>query len=119
MAAGGAHVAIGKPASLLQEWEWENAARQAAEGVKTGTCSILDVVEILGTPLKNEDSQVRAQGIQVLSEVLLQCYSLLQEQEGGTKYNSHSELNFLTRHKTALSFYSVLFSDQEHMCRQI
>ncbi|XP_034295767.1 MMS19 nucleotide excision repair protein homolog [Pantherophis guttatus] len=81
MAAGGAHVAIGKPASLLQECEWENAARQAGEGVKTGTCSILDVVEILGTPLKNEDSQVRAQGIQVLSEVLLQCYPLLQEQE--------------------------------------
>ncbi|KAM3835410.1 MMS19 nucleotide excision repair protein homolog isoform 3-T3 [Vipera latastei] len=81
MAAGGAHVGIGKPASLLQDWEWENAARQTAEGVKTGTCSILDVVEILGTPLKNEDSQVRAQGIQVLSEVLLQCYSLLQEQE--------------------------------------
>ncbi|ETE68003.1 MMS19 nucleotide excision repair protein-like protein, partial [Ophiophagus hannah] len=81
MAAGGAHVAIGKPASLLQEREWENAARKAAEGVKAGTCSILDVVEILGTPLKNEDSQVRAQGIQVLSEVLLQCYSLLQEQE--------------------------------------
>uniref|UniRef100_A0A8C6VD46 MMS19 nucleotide excision repair protein n=1 Tax=Naja naja TaxID=35670 RepID=A0A8C6VD46_NAJNA len=81
MAAGGAPVAIGKPASLLQEREWENAARKAAEGVKAGTCSILDVVEILGTPLKNEDSQVRAQGIQVLSEVLLQCYSLLQEQE--------------------------------------
>ncbi|KAL7990697.1 hypothetical protein Chor_014127 [Crotalus horridus] len=81
MAAGGAHVGIGKPASLLQDWEWKNAARQRAEGVKTGTCSILDVVEILGTPLKNEDPQVRAQGIQVLSEVLLQCYSLLQEQE--------------------------------------
>ncbi|XP_063163085.1 MMS19 nucleotide excision repair protein homolog isoform X1 [Candoia aspera] len=81
MAAGGAHAGIGKPASLLQDWEWENAARQAAEGVKAGTCSILDVVETLGSPLKNEDPQVRAQGIQVLSEVLLQCYSLLQEQE--------------------------------------
>lgn len=33
MADGGAHVAIGKPASLLQDWEWEKAARQAGEGM--------------------------------------------------------------------------------------
>ncbi|KAJ6669191.1 hypothetical protein lerEdw1_008000 [Lerista edwardsae] len=50
-------------------------------GVKAGTCSILDVVETLGPPLKNADPRMRAQGIQMLSEVLLQCYSLLQEKE--------------------------------------
>ncbi|XP_061492259.1 MMS19 nucleotide excision repair protein homolog isoform X2 [Rhineura floridana] len=85
MAAGGAGAGagagVGAPASLLQGWERENAAREAAEGVKTGTCTILDVVETLGSPLENADPRMRAQGIQMLSEVLLQCYSLLQEQE--------------------------------------
>uniref|UniRef100_A0A8D2LEG9 MMS19 nucleotide excision repair protein n=3 Tax=Varanus komodoensis TaxID=61221 RepID=A0A8D2LEG9_VARKO len=68
-------------ASRLQSWERESAAREAAEGVKAGTCTILDVVENLGFPLENADPQMRTRGIQMLSEVLLQCYSLLQEQE--------------------------------------
>ncbi|XP_028586375.2 MMS19 nucleotide excision repair protein homolog isoform X1 [Podarcis muralis] len=81
MAAGGAEVDVGADASLLPGWEREGAAREAAEGVKAGTCTILDVVENLGSPLKNADPRMRAQGIQTLSEVLLQCYSLLQERE--------------------------------------
>ncbi|XP_066474970.1 MMS19 nucleotide excision repair protein homolog [Tiliqua scincoides] len=81
MAAGGSDAEAGAPGSVLQGWERESAAREAAEGVKAGTCSILDVVETLGSPLKNADPRMRAQGIQMLSEVLLQCYSLLQEKE--------------------------------------
>ncbi|XP_053168442.1 MMS19 nucleotide excision repair protein homolog isoform X2 [Hemicordylus capensis] len=81
MAAGGADVDVGAPGSLLQGWEPESAAREAVEGVKAGTCTILDVVETLGSPLENADPRTRAQGIQMLSEVLLQCYSLLQEKE--------------------------------------
>lgn len=34
------------------------------------------------SPLQNADPRIRAQSIQMLSEVLLQCYSLLQEKEG-------------------------------------
>ncbi|XP_062832423.1 MMS19 nucleotide excision repair protein homolog [Anolis carolinensis] len=81
MAAGGAGGDLEAPASPLLGWERENAAREAAEGVKAGTCTILDVVENLGSPLENADPRIRTRGIQMLSEVLMQCYSLLQEQE--------------------------------------
>ncbi|XP_062988576.1 MMS19 nucleotide excision repair protein homolog isoform X2 [Elgaria multicarinata webbii] len=81
MAAGGAGVDVGTAATPLQGWERESAAREAAEGVKAGTCTILDVVETLGSPLENADPRMRTRGIQMLSEVLLQCYFLLQEQE--------------------------------------
>ncbi|XP_060624210.2 MMS19 nucleotide excision repair protein homolog isoform X3 [Anolis sagrei] len=80
MAAGGAGGDLGAAASPLQGWERENAAREAAEGVKAGTCTVLDVVENLGS-LENADPRIRTQGIQILSEVLMQCYSLLREQE--------------------------------------
>ncbi|XP_077205549.1 MMS19 nucleotide excision repair protein homolog isoform X1 [Paroedura picta] len=81
MAAGGADVDVGAPGSQLQPWEWESCAREAAEGVKAGTRTVLDVVETLGSPLENADPQMRARGLQMLSEVLLQCCSLLQEKE--------------------------------------
>ncbi|XP_020667711.3 MMS19 nucleotide excision repair protein homolog [Pogona vitticeps] len=81
MAAGGSGVGMGMPASPLLDWEREGAAKEAAEGVKAGTCTVLDVVENLRSPLENAEPRIRAQGIQMLSDVLLQCYSLLQEQE--------------------------------------
>ncbi|KAH0623837.1 hypothetical protein JD844_006991 [Phrynosoma platyrhinos] len=82
MAAGGADGAEKKGAlPSPPDWEPEDAARKAAEGVKAGTCTILDVVENLGSPLENADPRIRTQGIQMLSEVLIQCYPLLREQE--------------------------------------
>ncbi|KAJ7325106.1 hypothetical protein JRQ81_018126 [Phrynocephalus forsythii] len=81
MAAGGSGVGPGVPASPLLVWERDGAAKEAAEGVKTGICTVLDVVENLRSPLENAEPRVRAQGIQMLSDVLLQCYPLLQEKE--------------------------------------
>ncbi|XP_042314727.1 LOW QUALITY PROTEIN: MMS19 nucleotide excision repair protein homolog [Sceloporus undulatus] len=82
MAAGGAGEGKGAPPSpSLLGREPESEAREAAEGVKAGTCTILDVVENLGSPLENADPHIRTRGIQMLSEVLMQCYPLLREQE--------------------------------------
>ncbi|XP_054838282.1 MMS19 nucleotide excision repair protein homolog isoform X2 [Eublepharis macularius] len=102
MAAGGADVDAGAPGSRLQPWERESAAQEAAEGVKAGTCTILDVVETLGSSLENGDSRIRARGLQMLSEVLLQCYSVLQEKEV-THLVLFSE-NRLKDHHTVIPF---------------
>lgn len=50
-------------------------------GVKDGRWTVLQVVEALGFCLENTDPRTRGRGIQLLSQVLLQCYSLLQEKE--------------------------------------
>uniref|UniRef100_A0A8C4KA20 MMS19 nucleotide excision repair protein n=1 Tax=Dromaius novaehollandiae TaxID=8790 RepID=A0A8C4KA20_DRONO len=50
-------------------------------GVKDGSWTVLQLVEALGSCLENADPRTRGRGIQLLSEVLLQCYSLLQEKE--------------------------------------
>ncbi|KFW02441.1 MMS19 nucleotide excision repair protein, partial [Eurypyga helias] len=49
--------------------------------VKDGSWSVLQLVEALGSCLENTDPRTRGRGIQLLSQVLLQCYSLLQEKE--------------------------------------
>ncbi|NWQ60556.1 MMS19 protein, partial [Neopipo cinnamomea] len=50
-------------------------------GVKDGKWTVLQLVEALGFCLENTDPRTRGRGIQLLSQVLLQCYSLLQEKE--------------------------------------
>ncbi|KFO54344.1 MMS19 nucleotide excision repair protein, partial [Corvus brachyrhynchos] len=49
--------------------------------VKDGRWTVLQLVEALGFCLENTDPRMRGRGIQLLSQVLLQCYSLLQEKE--------------------------------------
>ncbi|NWU24677.1 MMS19 protein, partial [Dyaphorophyia castanea] len=50
-------------------------------GVKDGRWTVLQLVEALGFCLENTDPRTRGRGVQLLSQVLLQCYSLLQEKE--------------------------------------
>ncbi|KAM9612148.1 MMS19 nucleotide excision repair protein homolog isoform 1-T1 [Morphnus guianensis] len=56
-------------------------APQHCPGVKDGSWTVLQLVEALGSCLENTDPRMRGRGIQLLSQVLLQCYSLLQEKE--------------------------------------
>ncbi|KAB0399964.1 hypothetical protein E2I00_007394, partial [Balaenoptera physalus] len=49
--------------------------------VKSGNYTVLQVVEALGSSLENPEPRTRARGIQLLSQVLLQCHSLLLEKE--------------------------------------
>uniref|UniRef100_A0A669Q0G4 MMS19 nucleotide excision repair protein n=1 Tax=Phasianus colchicus TaxID=9054 RepID=A0A669Q0G4_PHACC len=46
-----------------------------------GSWTILQLVEALGFCLENTDPRTRGRGIQLLSQVLLECHSLLQEKE--------------------------------------
>uniref|UniRef100_A0A8B9EL15 MMS19 nucleotide excision repair protein n=1 Tax=Anser cygnoides TaxID=8845 RepID=A0A8B9EL15_ANSCY len=50
-------------------------------GVKDGSWTVLQLVEALGSCLENTDPRARGRGIQLLSQVLLECHSLLQEKE--------------------------------------
>ncbi|XP_036871682.2 MMS19 nucleotide excision repair protein homolog isoform X2 [Manis javanica] len=59
----------------------EGPADQVAADVKSGSYSVLQVVEALGSSLENPEPRTRARGIQLLSQVLLQCHSLLLEKE--------------------------------------
>nr|XP_009663853.1 PREDICTED: MMS19 nucleotide excision repair protein homolog [Struthio camelus australis] len=64
---------------------WESLVyslnRFLSPGVKDGSWTVLQLVEALGSCLENTDPRTRGRGIQLLSQVLLQCYSLLQEKE--------------------------------------
>ncbi|XP_055280925.1 MMS19 nucleotide excision repair protein homolog isoform X1 [Moschus berezovskii] len=60
----------------------EGPADQVAADVKSGSYTVLQVVEALGSSLENPEPRTRARGIQLLSQVLLQCHSLLLEKEG-------------------------------------
>ncbi|XP_045640913.1 MMS19 nucleotide excision repair protein homolog isoform X1 [Ursus americanus] len=59
----------------------EGPADQVAADVKSGSYTVLQVVEALGSSLENPEPRTRARGIQLLSQVLLQCQSLLLEKE--------------------------------------
>ncbi|XP_030308861.1 MMS19 nucleotide excision repair protein homolog [Calypte anna] len=59
----------------------DGRAAEVAAGVKDGSWTVLQLVEALGSSLENTDPRTRGRGIQLLSQVLLQCYSLLQEKE--------------------------------------
>ncbi|XP_036192330.1 MMS19 nucleotide excision repair protein homolog isoform X6 [Myotis myotis] len=59
----------------------EGPADQVAADVKSGSYTVLQVVEALGSSLENPEPRTRERGIQLLSQVLLQCHSLLLEKE--------------------------------------
>ncbi|XP_006831274.1 PREDICTED: MMS19 nucleotide excision repair protein homolog isoform X2 [Chrysochloris asiatica] len=59
----------------------EGPADQVAADVKSGSYTVLQVVEALGSALENPEPRTRARGIQLLSQVLLHCHSLLLEKE--------------------------------------
>ncbi|XP_065602617.1 MMS19 nucleotide excision repair protein homolog isoform X2 [Cyrtonyx montezumae] len=59
----------------------DGRAAELAAGVKDGSWTVLQLVEALGFCLENTDPRMRGRGIQLLSQVLLECHSLLQEKE--------------------------------------
>ncbi|XP_062957959.1 MMS19 nucleotide excision repair protein homolog isoform X3 [Cynocephalus volans] len=88
MAAAAAAVEAAAPTGAL--WglvhdfvmgQQDSPADQVAADVKSGSYTVLQVVEALGSSLENPEPRTRARGIQLLSQVLLQCHSLLLEKE--------------------------------------
>ncbi|KAJ1140987.1 hypothetical protein NDU88_007324 [Pleurodeles waltl] len=70
--------------SLVEEFvvgQQDSKAAEVAAGVKEGNCTVLQVVEALGSCLSNPEPRTRGRGVQLLSEVLLQCYFMLKEKE--------------------------------------
>uniref|UniRef100_A0A7N4NGC8 MMS19 nucleotide excision repair protein n=1 Tax=Sarcophilus harrisii TaxID=9305 RepID=A0A7N4NGC8_SARHA len=59
----------------------DGPAAEVAADVKSGRCTVLQVVEALGSCLENPEPRTRGRGIQLLSQVLLQCHPLLLEKE--------------------------------------
>ncbi|XP_004680626.1 PREDICTED: MMS19 nucleotide excision repair protein homolog isoform X2 [Condylura cristata] len=59
----------------------ESPADQVAADVKSGSYTVLQVVEALGSSLDNPEPRIRARGIKLLSQVLLQCHPFLLEKE--------------------------------------
>ncbi|XP_031246188.1 MMS19 nucleotide excision repair protein homolog isoform X2 [Mastomys coucha] len=75
---------MGALCGLVQDFvmgQQEGPADQVAADVKSGDYTVLQVVEALGSSLENPEPRTRARGIQLLSQVLLQCHSLLLEKE--------------------------------------
>ncbi|KAM4852380.1 MMS19 nucleotide excision repair protein homolog isoform 2-T2 [Thomomys bottae] len=69
---------------LVQDFvmgQQEGPAGQVAADVKSGSYTVLQVVEALGSSLENPEPRTWARGIQLLSQVLLQCHPLLLEKE--------------------------------------
>ncbi|XP_044518608.1 MMS19 nucleotide excision repair protein homolog isoform X4 [Gracilinanus agilis] len=69
---------------LVQDFvvgQQDGPAAEVAADVKSGRCTILQVVEALGSCLENPEPRTRGRGIQLLSQVLLQCHPLLLEKE--------------------------------------
>ncbi|XP_005008102.1 MMS19 nucleotide excision repair protein homolog isoform X2 [Cavia porcellus] len=83
-AAPEAGVPTGALWGLVQDFvmgQQDGPAEQVVADVKSGSYTVLQVVEALGSSLENPEPQTRARGIQLLSQVLLQCHSLLLEKE--------------------------------------
>ncbi|XP_047465933.1 MMS19 nucleotide excision repair protein homolog isoform X2 [Mugil cephalus] len=59
----------------------DSKAKDAAKGVKDGQFTVLQLVEALGLSLTSSQPHTRARGVQLLSEVLQQCYGDLTERE--------------------------------------
>ncbi|XP_017580861.2 MMS19 nucleotide excision repair protein homolog [Pygocentrus nattereri] len=79
MAAEGAQLA-----GLVEEFvagQADSKAADVAEGVKAGHFTVLELVEALGLSLTSSQAQTRGRGVQLLSEVLQECYSSLSERE--------------------------------------
>ncbi|XP_028332760.1 MMS19 nucleotide excision repair protein homolog [Gouania willdenowi] len=70
--------------SLVEEFvsgQQDSKAKDTAKGVKDGQFTVLQLVEALGPCLTNSQAHTRARGVQLLSEVLLECYEELTERE--------------------------------------
>ncbi|XP_075360842.1 MMS19 nucleotide excision repair protein homolog isoform X1 [Mycteria americana] len=83
-AGAGAGAGVAALAASVQDFvagQQDGRAAEVAAGVKDGSWTVLQLVEALGSCLENTDPRTRGRGIQLLSQVLLQCYSLLQEKE--------------------------------------
>ncbi|KAL1263819.1 hypothetical protein QQF64_004174 [Cirrhinus molitorella] len=59
----------------------DSKAAETATGVKTGQFTVLQLVEALGLSLTSSQPQTRGRGVQLLSQVLQECYSSLSERE--------------------------------------
>uniref|UniRef100_A0A8C5Q3D9 MMS19 nucleotide excision repair protein n=1 Tax=Leptobrachium leishanense TaxID=445787 RepID=A0A8C5Q3D9_9ANUR len=69
---------------LVEEFvtgQQDSKAAEVASGVKDGDFTVLQVVESLGSCLANTEPRTRSRGVQLLSQVLQQCYSKLTEKE--------------------------------------
>ncbi|XP_070782801.1 MMS19 nucleotide excision repair protein homolog [Enoplosus armatus] len=70
--------------SLVEEYVsglQDSKAKDTATGVKDGQFTILQLVEALGPCLTSSQPHTRARGVQLLSEVLHECYGGLTERE--------------------------------------
>ncbi|KAM4624221.1 MMS19 nucleotide excision repair protein homolog [Polymixia lowei] len=70
--------------SLVEEFVsglQDSKADDVAEGVKAGQFTILQLVEALGLSLTSSQPHTRARGVQLLSQVLQECYGDLSERE--------------------------------------
>nr|XP_046233363.1 MMS19 nucleotide excision repair protein homolog [Scatophagus argus] len=70
--------------SLVEEYVsglQDSKAKDTATGVKDGQFTILQLVEALGLNLTSSQPHTRARGVQLLSEVLQECYGVLTERE--------------------------------------
>ncbi|KAM9010417.1 MMS19 nucleotide excision repair protein homolog isoform 1-T1 [Ara ararauna] len=84
MAGTGVPAAVAALAASVRDFvtgQQDGRAAEVAAGLKDGSWTVLQLVEALGFCLENTDPRMRGRGIQLLSQVLLQCYSLLQEKE--------------------------------------
>ncbi|XP_061823362.1 MMS19 nucleotide excision repair protein homolog isoform X2 [Nerophis lumbriciformis] len=70
--------------SLVEEFVsglQDSKAKDTAAGVKNGDFTVLQLVEALGLSLTSSQSHTRARGVQLLSEVLQDCFGDLTEKE--------------------------------------
>ncbi|XP_053741808.1 MMS19 nucleotide excision repair protein homolog isoform X1 [Synchiropus splendidus] len=70
--------------SLVEEFvsgSQDSKAKETAAGVKDEQFSVLQLVEALGPSLTSSQPHTRARGVQLLSEVLQDCYANLTERE--------------------------------------
>lgn len=59
----------------------DSKAADTSTGVKNGQFTVLQLVEALGVSLTSSQPQTRGRGVQLLSQVLQECYSGLSERE--------------------------------------
>uniref|UniRef100_A0A672Z1S8 MMS19 nucleotide excision repair protein n=1 Tax=Sphaeramia orbicularis TaxID=375764 RepID=A0A672Z1S8_9TELE len=70
--------------SLVEEFVsglQDSKAKDTSKGVKDGQFTVLQLVEALGLSLTSSQPHTRARGVQLLSEVLQECYGDLTERE--------------------------------------
>ncbi|XP_056626841.1 MMS19 nucleotide excision repair protein homolog [Triplophysa dalaica] len=69
---------------LIEEFvsgQVDSKATETAAGVKAGQFTVLKLVEALGLCLTSSQHQTRGRGVQLLSQVLLECFSSLSQSE--------------------------------------